>query len=202
MQIGTRYVDREPGAGRRAVLPRAATEPLTRSRIVERAMWITAFAIATALSAQVRIPLPFTPVPITLQTLFVLLAGAVLGPGRGALSMGLYLAIGTMGLPVFSGGGSGIAHLTGATAGYLLACPPAAYLAGMLAGGELKRSRLYPSLLISGLFILLVGTSWLALLLNWSVGTAAAAGFWPFLVGDLIKTAVAAELGLVIGRRG
>ena len=186
---------------RSGVFTRAANEPLTRSRTVETAVWVAAFALATALSAQVRIPLPDTPVPITLQTFFVLLAGAVLGPGWGAFSMGLYLVIGTMGLPVFTGGGSGIAHLTGATAGYLLACPPAAYLAGMLTGGTQKRSRLYPALLVSGLFILAAGTSWLALLLDLNLGAAAAAGFWPFLAGDLVKTAAAAELGLVIGRR-
>ncbi|MCK4771363.1 MAG: biotin transporter BioY [Candidatus Latescibacteria bacterium] len=184
------------------ILSRAATKPLTRSRMAEIAVWVTAFTIATALSAQVRIPLPFTPVPITLQTFFVLLAGVVLGPGWGALSMGFYLAIGTMGLPVFSGSGAGLAHLTGATAGYLLACPPAAYLAGMLAGRDLKRSRVYPAILISGLLILAAGTAWLALLLGLNPGRAAAAGFWPFIIGDLIKTAAAAELGLVIGRRG
>jgi biotin transport system substrate-specific component len=181
---------------------RARTQPLTSSRAVEVAVWVSAFTLATALSAQVRIPLPFTPVPITLQTLFVLLAGAVIGPGWGALSMGLYLAIGAMGVPVFSGGGSGFLHLTGATTGYLLACPAAAYLAGMLSGRELLRYRLYPALLISGLFILAAGTLWLALFYRWSAATALAAGFWPFIIGDLVKTVAAAEMGMLIGRRG
>lgn len=183
------------------ILTRVATQPLTHNRAVHITMWVSAFTIATALSAQIRIPLPFTPVPITLQTFFVLLAGVVLGSGWGALSQGVYLAIGTFGLPVFAGGGAGIAHLTGATAGYLLACPAAAYLAGLLAGRELKRVRVYPALLIAGLLILAAGTTWIALLFDWSLDRAALAGFWPFVAGDLVKTVAAAELGLKIGRR-
>ena len=184
-----------------ANLARAASEPLTRNRAIEIALWVTAFTIATALSAQVRIPLPFTPVPLTLQTFFVLLAGVVLGPGWGTLSIGLYVAVGAMGIPVFSGGGAGLAHLSGATAGYLLACPLAAYLAGVLSGSHLKRLRVYAALLASGLFILVAGTIWLSLLMDLSLIEAAAAGFWPFIIGDLVKTAASAEIGMIIGRR-
>jgi biotin transport system substrate-specific component len=185
-----------------ANLARAATEPLVRNRAIEIAMWVTAFTVATALSAQVRIPLPFTPVPLTLQTFFVLLAGVVIGPGWGTLSIGLYVAAGAMGFPVFSGGGAGLAHLSGATSGYLLACPLAAYLAGALSGSELRRPRVYAALLLSGLFILAAGTIWLSLLLDLSFTEALAAGFWPFIIGDLVKTVASAEIGLIIGRRG
>lgn len=183
------------------ILTHASTRPLVRSRSLQIAMWVSAFTIATALSAQVRIPLPFTPVPLTLQTFFVLLAGVVLGPGWGALSQGLYLAIGAAGLPVFQGGGAGLTCLSGITAGYLLSFPVAAYLAGMVIGSSLKRLRVYSALLVSGLFILAAGTAWLAFLRGTSLWQEAQFGFWPFIAGDLIKTAAAAELGLRIGRR-
>jgi biotin transport system substrate-specific component len=164
-------------------------------------MWVGAFTLATALSAQVRIPIPFTPVPVTLQTFFVLLAGVVLGPRWGALSQGLYIALGASGLPVFIGGGAGLSHLSGITAGYLLAFPVAAYLAGLLCGRELRRIRVWGALLISGLLIIAAGTGWLALLNGTGLREASLIGFWPFVAGDLIKTAAAAELGLRIGRR-
>src|SRR3989338_7427809 len=90
------------------------------------------FAALLAAVAWFKIPLPFTPVPITLQTLVVLLSGAVLGPYYGALSMILYLIVGAIGLPVFAGGGSGIGALLGPTGGYLFSYPVAAFVIGKL----------------------------------------------------------------------
>src|SRR3989338_3067524 len=90
------------------------------------------FAAFTAAVAWFRIPLPFTPVPITLQTLAVLLSGAMLGPYYGALSMIIYLALGAIGLPVFAGGSSGIGALLGPTGGYLLSYPIAAFVIGKM----------------------------------------------------------------------
>lgn len=174
---------------------------IDRPGALQIALLVGVFAAATAVGAQVRIPLPYTPVPITLQTFVVLLAGTVLGAGWGAVSIGLYLVAGAVGAPVFAGGGAGMTHLTGATSGYLLALPAAAYLAGWLPGESPRRIRLYLSLLLSGLFVLSVGTLWLGLLFGRGLGSAAALGFWPFLAGDLVKTAAAAELGLRLGRR-
>src|SRR5262249_47280061 len=95
---------------------------------------IVGFAAALAASAQVAIPLPFTPVPITLQGLVVVLAGMMLGPGAGAASMALYLLAGATGLPVFAPGGApGILRFVGPTGGYLIAYPAAAFVAGVLA---------------------------------------------------------------------
>ena len=165
------------------------------------ALWVIGFAAATALGAQVRIPLPFTPVPITLQTFVVLLAGLVLGPGWGAVSIGLYVGAGALGAPVFSAGGFGMTHLTGATGGYIIALPVSAYLAGWLSGKGTERIRVYVALLAAGLFVLVVGTFWLGLLFSRGLSAAAAIGFWPFLVGDLVKTVAASEAGLLIGRR-
>src|SRR5438093_1674360 len=94
---------------------------------------IVGFAIALAAASQVAIPLPGTPVPITLQPLVVVLAGMWLGPAAGAASMVLYLAAGAAGLPVFAPiGAPGIARFIGPTGGYLIAYPAAAYVAGLL----------------------------------------------------------------------
>jgi biotin transport system substrate-specific component len=174
---------------------------MDRPQIVQIVLLVGGFAVATAVGAQVRIPLPFTPVPITLQTFVVMLGGAVLGPGWGAFSIGLYIAAGAFGAPVFSGGGAGLTHLTGATAGYLYALPLAAYLAGWLTSGSPGRLRLYGALLLAGFLILGLGTLWLGLLFERDLGTAAALGFWPFLPGDIVKTVAAAELARLIGRR-
>ncbi len=90
------------------------------------------FAALTGAVAWFKIPLPFTPVPITLQTLMVLLSGTVLGPYYGALSMVIYLALGAIGLPVFAGGSSGAGSLLGPTGGYLFSYPVAAFVIGYL----------------------------------------------------------------------
>jgi len=90
------------------------------------------FAALTAAVAWFKIPLPFTPVPITLQTLVVLLSGAMLGPYYGAISMILYLTVGAIGLPVFAGGGSGLGALLGPTGGYLFSYPIAAFVIGLI----------------------------------------------------------------------
>ena len=94
------------------------------------------FAALTAAVAPFKIPLPFTPVPITLQTLAVLLSGAMLGPLYGTISMALYLIVGALGLPVFAGGASGIGSLLGPSGGYLLSYPLAAFVIGMLMKGK------------------------------------------------------------------
>ena len=100
------------------------------SKLVQ-AFWVAGFSLLVALAAQIEIPT--RPVPFTLQTLAVVLAGAVLGPRKGALSMLTYLALGAAGFPVFSSGGFGLAKLLGPTGGFLLTFPAAAALVGVLA---------------------------------------------------------------------
>jgi biotin transport system substrate-specific component len=97
-----------------------------------RGLGVAAFAAVLALSAQVRVPLPFTPVPVTLQTAVVLLSGALLGTSGAALSVVAYLALGAAGLPVFSGAAGGLAPFSGPTAGYLFGFAAAAALVGAL----------------------------------------------------------------------
>lgn len=158
--------------------------------VVQRRVWVCAaavvgFAAATAVAAQVRLPLPFSPVPITLQTMIVLLAGASLGRRAGAGSQVLYVAAGALGAPVFAGGAAG---LGGLTAGYLLAFPLAAWLVGWARdrGGRLA---LAAGLAAGALLILGCGAAWLAVVTGVPLLTALGAGFVPFLPGDALKVA-------------
>ena len=115
------------------------------------------FAALTAAVAWFKIPLPFTPVPITLQTLVVLLSGAMLGAYYGALSMIIYLSLGVIGLPVFAGGSSGIGVLFGPTGGYLFSYPIAAFVIGkMLENKKLDVLLKYFSFIVILILVMIV----------------------------------------------
>jgi biotin transport system substrate-specific component len=150
-------------------------------------------ALFIAALAQVEIPLPFTPVPITGQTFGVLLVGAALGSKRGALSLASYLAMGIVGLPFFAGGAHGLNIVIGATGGYLVGFVIAAYVIGLLAEHGLERSLRTSILpfLIGTVIIYVCGVTWLTIVLG-SLGKAVAAGLIPFLIGDAIKLVAAA----------
>ena len=157
---------------------------------------ITVGALFVAILAQVKIPLPFTPVPLTGQTFAVLLVAAVMGSKRGAASMAVYIALGAFGLPVFAGGAAGMAYLSGATLGYLIGFVAAAYVVGLLAERGLERNIRTSILpfLVGTIIIYACGVSWLTILLG-SFSKAVTAGLVPFVVGDIIKL-VAAALAL------
>ncbi|MFL5514701.1 MAG: biotin transporter BioY, partial [Gemmatimonadales bacterium] len=108
--------------------------PAARSTTLRRAVGIGLGALCVAVSAQVTVPVSFSPVPMTLQPLAVLAVGGLLGGPRGLAALLTYLALGVLGLPVFAGGSGGIVHLLGPTGGYLLAFPLAACLVGALVG--------------------------------------------------------------------
>jgi len=154
--------------------------------------WIIGFSLFTALAAQLEIRLPYTPVPITLQTLAVILAGAMLGSRRGFLSQALYLAEGAAGLPVFAGGASTIVHLMGPTGGYLWSYPlAAAFIGWMVERGASRRTlTLAASLVASDLLILACGIVWVHQFLGTTFRQALILAFYPFIVGDVIKVAV------------
>ena len=168
----------------------AVAAPLNRVRSVAL---VVAFSLLVALAAQVAVPLPWTPVPLTAQTFAVLLTGALLGSRLGALALVAYLVEGASGLPFFVGGAGGLQHFQGATAGYLLAFPVAAFVAGYLAERGWDRRFLTAALAMAAgsLVILACGWAWLALLLR-SAGDAFRLGVAPFVVGDIIKIALAA----------
>ncbi|CAN5844788.1 biotin transporter BioY [soil metagenome] len=177
-------------------LKQALTYDLVASRTVRRAVGVMVFAIATALSAKVALPLPGTPVPFTFQPLLVMLSGALLGARLGAASQMLYLSAGALGLPVFAAGG-GVLYLLGPTGGYLLAYPLAAFLTGALMGSKLVRN--IAALLVGLLAIYAGGVAWLAIL--GSMDTAVALGLRPFLLADLVKVGLAAVLTLKVRER-
>lgn len=151
---------------------------------------LVAAAALVALSAQVAIPVPFSPVPMTLQGLAVILVGGLFGAAIGAGSMVLYLVAGAFGAPVFSAGHAGLPWLFGPTGGYLLAFPLAAAVVGRLAErGNFTRSLLAAFL---GMAIIHLG-GWAQLtLLSGGVAKAATLGVIPFIAQDLLKVVLAA----------
>ena len=183
-----REMAREPGLAARAAWPESPAASV--------AFGVTAFVVMMALGAHVRIPLPFTPVPITLQTFFLSLAGATLGPVFGAASQVVYLFLGAAGVPVFAGG-SGLMYLVqSATTGYLIGFIAAAALVGWLI-----RSRKDPgiawilfSMAAGNLVVYTSGMLWLSLYLHVSLVNAVAIGVVPFLAGDVAKMCAAAGL--------
>lgn len=176
--------------------PHDSTHPLAGaleapSRPFVIGIGIVAFILATAAGAYVAIPLPFTAVPITLQPLAVILAGALLGPWAGASAMAGYLALGIGGAPVFSAGHAGLAWLMGPTGGYLIAYPAAAFLVGVIAGESRNWLRLGLAL-ASGVGVIYVGgVTQLWLLTGQGMNEVLLQGVLPFLPGDLLKVLVA-----------
>jgi biotin transport system substrate-specific component len=176
---------------------RVITGRVVASNRVMAIVAVVAFAGLTALLAQVRIPLGFTPVPVTGQTFAVLLAGASLGTRLGASSQLLYLAAGAVGFPVFTGGGSGFEYFTGATAGYLVGFVLAAALVGRLAerGQDRNVNTAITAFLAGSAVVYACGAVGLMITADMDLTTAIAQGVTPFVFGDLLK-AVAAGLAL------
>ncbi|MFN2113617.1 MAG: biotin transporter BioY [Anaerolineales bacterium] len=144
-----------------------------------------------ALSAQITFQIPFSPVPVTGQTLVVLLCGLILGKNLAAAAVGTYLLQGAAGLPFFAGGKSGIATLLGPTGGYLFGFLAAAYIVGMLSELRYRRSPLQAAttLLLGNIVIYLFGLTWLVRFTG--EAQALQLGLYPFLVGDAVKLVLA-----------
>lgn len=161
--------------------------------------WVVGFTLLTAALAQIRFQFPFIPVPLTGQTFAVLLSGAILGSRRAFSSQALYLAAGAIGMPVFAGGGFSFAYLLGPTGGYLWSFPLAAALMGWLVerGASRKTWRLALSLILCDALILISGTLWLHNIFGFPYRQAALLGFYPFLIGDILKIVL---VGLTIPR--
>ncbi len=150
-------------------------------------------SIFIALMAQVRIPLPFSPVPVTGQTLAILLIGMLYGRNRALATVGLYLSEGLMGLPVFAGG-AGLSYFLGPTGGYLIGFLFAAYLLGMFAewGWDRRFGSAFLAMMFGSVVVLTLGTIYLAAFTGWK--TAWMSGFLPFIGVDVVKSIVAATL--------
>jgi biotin transport system substrate-specific component len=160
------------------------------------------FSLLTWAGARMSVHLPYTPVPGTLQTLAVLLAGAALGPALGAASQMIYLGLGLAGLPVFALPGSGPFYFLGPTGGYLLGFVPAAYLIGLLLGRAPRCGAVRAALafLAGSAVIDAGGILWLASHLEGDLSQALRLGLAPFVLFDLVKIALATAI-LTAGRR-
>ena len=172
-----------------------------RFRAAEQVGAVLFVTVLTAIAAQISVPLPFTPVPFTFQPMVVLVGAAALGSRLGMASQILYLALGIAGVPVFAASPllpQGAARLLGPTGGYLMSYPFAAFAAGWLAERGFDRRYLTAvAAMTCGLAIVFAGgLSWLAVASQPARGFSAvlAAGFYPFIVPDLLKLLVAAAV--------
>src|SRR5947209_4874703 len=170
-------------------------------QLAERVGAVAFVTVLTAIAAQISIPVPFTPVPFTFQPMVVLLGGAALGARLGMASQILYLALGIAGVPVFAASAvlpQGAARLLGPTGGYLMSYPFAAFVAGWFAQRGFDRRYVTAVIaMAAGLAIVFAcGVLWLRLVSQPSQGLtgALAAGFFPFVVADLVKLLVAAGI--------
>lgn len=161
---------------------------------LKKMVFAALFASLTAVGAYVKIPLPLTPVPVTMQVFFVLLAGCILGSRWGTISMIVYLLLGIAGFPVFSGGTSGLGVLFGPTGGYLVGFIFAAFVTGKLSETMHQRSLLKNSLhMLVGLCIIYIfGAFRLMQVADLTFQQTMVAGVLPFIIGDVISLIIAA----------
>jgi len=158
-------------------------------------MTVYAALMAALMAAGAYIAIPVGPVPIVLQNLFIMLAGLLLGPRWGMVSVGVYLLAGAFGLPVFSGGSGGLARFAGPTGGYLLGFLPAVYLIGLISRRKRRRALWDVLAMVLGTaLIYALGVSWLIVWTHMGLQKALAAGVLPFLVGDALKIAAAVPI--------
>lgn len=185
-------------------IPAVVADRVVRGRVAADMLLVIGASALIAIAAQVAIPLPFTPVPMTLQPLAVIFLGAALGSTRGAAAAALYLLEGFSGLPVFAQGHGGPLWLVGLTAGFLYSYPFAAWLSGFVSergwGNSIVRS--ITGMLLALGVIYLGGWSWFTVLTD--ARTAYVMAVQPFILADIVKIAIGAALlpkaGQLIGR--
>jgi biotin transport system substrate-specific component len=173
--------------------------PACSAGALARAVKILAFVCFTAIAAQLAVPLPFTPIPVTMQTLFVILAGLTLGARDGFYALLAYCALGFAGAPVFAGFSFGPAVFLGPTGGYLVSFPAAALVSGYLFGklGETRVAAFIASLCGMAL-ILAGGASYLSFVAGLPFAQTASLAILPFIAGDLAKAVIAT----ILSKRG
>ena len=184
-----------PGAATQVIGQRTRSEYRGREWAKQAAI-VVAASLFVALCARVTVPLPFTPVPLTLQNFGVLTVGLLLGSRRGFAALALYLIEGAFGLPVFSPAilGSGIAHLTGATGGFLMAYPLVAFVAGYIYEHTSRRFAWAAlSAVVAELVLFAGGLSWLAVITH-SFSLALRYGLYWFAFAEIIKVLMAAAV--------
>ncbi len=171
-----------------------ADAALPRAGALQNVALVVLASLLTAAAAQAEIRLPWTPVPVTGQTFAVLLSGVVLGARRAFLAQALYLLEGALGMPFFAGGAAGALVLVGPTGGYLAAFPFAALVTGALAERAWDRRPLtmFVAMLLGSTVIFAAGLAQLSRFVP--AGALVSTGLAPFVVGDVVKSALAAGL--------
>jgi biotin transport system substrate-specific component len=175
-------------------IPAVLDNRILRGRVAANIAGIIAGSAIIAIAAQIAIPIPFSPVPLTLQPLAVLMVGVVLGSGRGAAAASLYLLEGAAGLPVFAQGHGGALWLIGPTAGYLYSYPLAAFIAGWFSerGWGSTTLRAICGMLVALAIIYLGGWSWIAQFSG--PRRAFELGVAPFVLADVVKVVLGAAM--------
>ncbi len=206
MSIGGLTLDRSVARFRQARL--TFFEYRYEADITRKTTLALGFAALTGLAAQIRVPLPFTPVPVTGQTFAVLLAGIILGARFGGLSQGLYGGLGVAGVPWFQGFGGGLSHVLGPTGGYIVGFIVAAVFVGYLSDRFVtaRRFPLLIGILLVANFVVIygIGLAWLGAWLTFIKAAPPTAiellelGAIPFIPGDLVKLGAAALVGRAI----
>jgi len=160
---------------------------------------VYAALFSSLMAASSLFVIPLGPVPFTLQVMFVLLSGAILGPGWGVASMIIYLMMGLIGLPVFSGGRSGIGHLLGPTGGYLAGFLFASLLVGLLIPERRRFTPIFLSMMAGLVVIYGLGILWLSISARLQILKALAVGLIPFIPADILKAVIASMIVLKTG---
>jgi len=167
---------------------------------IEKLRWMVLASLMAALTAVgAYIHVPIGPVPMVLSTLFVLLAGLLLGSRWGMASMSLYLLVGAIGIPVFAGGKGGLAHFLGPTGGYLFGFVLSAWITGLIS--ERLRHLWIGKILaviVGSLAIYSLGVPWLKMITQMSWPKTLMVGMFPFLIGDAVKASVALILARAV----
>ncbi len=159
------------------------------------------FAVMIAVSSYISIPVPFSPVPISLQTLMIMIIGLVLEPKKAFYSVFLWIGLGAFGLPVFSGGKAGVMTLVSPTGGYIIGFLLGALIISLIKGNapNINIFRMFFATVIGGILVVyLIGVPYLAFILKMDIMTAIKVGAIPFLIGDFIKAFFAVNLAKVI----
>ena len=172
------------------------------STLLTHATLIAGGTIFLSALAQVAIPVPGSPVPVTGQTLGVLLIGTTYGAGLGLTTFALYLLAGIAGAPVFAGGSFGVEKITGATGGYLIGMLVATYILGLLANRRMDQRFLtaLPSMLSGSVIIFSFGLIWLHYFTGKDWAWTINAGFTPFIIGEVLKITIAGTALPVVWR--
>lgn len=180
----------------------ALNKDIVTSKSMNAVIGVAFFALATAFGAYIRIPLPGTPIPMTLQTFFVVLSGAVLGRKLGMFSQASYIFLGIMGLPVFQGYGFGPAYVFGPTGGYLAGFMAASFLTGsMLQKSGSSPYKIAVSFIAGNTVLYSLGVAWLMVIYRVDFINAVTIGLIPFLAAEAVKIFAAAFIYHAIASR-